>query len=444
MTKIKIFKILLAATLLIGATLALPFLSRADDASSTDFLVKDASIGSFGGFTSSTDFRQMNGNTAVMTDDASSTNFLVHTEPVNFSDFMPQSQNWRWYGDANDETPAAPLAGEDVAPSQIANQAVIKLRLTVKETSGVGADGIKYVLQFSPVSDFSSQVGTVAETGSCTASSKWCYATSTGGTDNAVISAALLSDADPCSAGVGTGCGTHNTSGDSVSTSTQSADAATEYEFTITASGASVSTVYFFRAVDTGSGKAVPVAATSSPSLMMEGSELSFSINGLPQGTLSNGTTTTVSTTPTSVPFGTLSFSTAQTAAQRISVTTNASSGYELYVMQTQPLMNWQGDTIPGVAASNLSPSPWSSACTAALSGCYGYHSSASVLSGGSTRFAPDDSFASFETSTQEVGYSPAPANSSTVDMVYKIQASDTQVNGAYENDISYIIAPSY
>jgi len=441
----KLYTLLILTALALEAAFAVPYFSRADNASSTSFFVQDATIGAYAGFASSTDFEQANGGTGILNNNASSTDFSAQTGPVNYSEFSPQSQNWRWYADADDETPTSPLADENAAPPDIENQSVIKLRLTIKDAGGEGADSVKFSMQFSTASDFSGSVGTVAETGSCNASSTWCYATSTGGNDNAVISTKLLADADACSGGVGSGCGTHNTSGATVSTSTQTANAAAEYEFTLMPSGAPRNTVYFFRAVDSGTGQPVPAAASSSyPSATVGGANLLVSVDGLPQGTATNGVTTTVATTPADIPFGTLDFGAPATAAQRIMVTTNASSGYELYVMQTQPLMNDSGYTIPGVNATNLSPSPWSSACSATLSGCYGYHSGAPVLAGGSTRFAPNDSYASFATSTAEVGYSPAAVTSSTLDMVYKIQAGATQVNGSYQNDISYIIAPSF
>jgi hypothetical protein len=304
---------------------------------------------------------------------------------------------------------------------------------------------VKFKLQFAQSSDFTSSPGFVAEAGNCFATSTWCYATSTGGNDNQVISAAVLSASDACAGGVGDGCGTHNTSGVSVSTSTQNASTTMEYEFTIVGSGAITNNVYFFRPVNAADGTAVPLDASSSyPSIMMQGSQLSFSVAGLPQSTSTNGVTTNVSTTAAGIPFGTLTLGTSTIAAQRLTITTNASNGYEIYTVQDQQLVDSHGDKIPGVAASNASPLAWTSGCVTSSTGCYGYHAGSAVLAGGSTRFAANDSYAALTSTIAEVGYGGAPASSSTMDMVYRLQLGNFQGAGAYQNNIMYIVAPSF
>jgi hypothetical protein len=425
-----------------------PFVfSFADTATSTDFIVQDGFVGMFGGNASSTDFQVISGGAPMMNGNAASTDFAADTGPVNESDFAPVSQTWRWYGDANDETPTSSLAAENVAPSNIANAQVIKLRLNIKEMSGItGSANLKFRLQFAQSSDFTVSPGLVAEAGSaCTASSTWCYATSTGGNDNQVISTAVLSTSDACSGGVGNGCGTHNTSGISTSTSTQNAGATTEYEFTIMASGASNGTAYFFRPILAADSTVIPLGATSSyPSLVMQGATLTFSVSGLPQSTSTNGVMTNVSTTATGIPFGSLIIGTSTIAAQRLLITTDAAEGYEIYAEQDQQLTDARGDQLPGVAGTNASPVAWSSGCTVTSAGCYGYHAGSPVLSGGSVRFAADDSYAALTSTIAEVGYGGSPAVSSTMDMVYRAQIGATQGTGAYQNNIIYVVAPSF
>ena len=427
------------------ALAALPFCSVADTVTSTDFAVKDAFVGSFGGYASSTDFQVVTGGSPIMNNDSTSTNFSSHSGPVNSGDFSPASQNWRWYSDSSNETPISPLASQNIAPIGIANNQVIKLRMTIKETSGLaGESNVKFYLQYSLASDFSSGVNTLAEIANCNSTSTWCYA-SGGGADNTVITTKVLSDADSCSASVGNGCGTHNTSGISTSTATQAAGAATEYEFTIKDSGATNGSVYFFRAVNSADGVAVPLNGTSTyPSLLPDSETLGFSVAGLPQGTSTNGIVTDVSSTATSIPFGTLPFGSSLKAAQRLTATTNASSGYEIYVLEDAPLTDTRGDTVRSLNATNASPLSWTTTCTSTSTGCYGYHAGSSVLSGGSTRFAANDTYAGFSTSTAEVGWNGAPASSSTMDMVYRVQANVTQNNGSYSSNIIYIIAPSF
>jgi hypothetical protein len=231
----------------------------------------------------------------------------------------------------------------------------------------------------------------------------------------------------------------------SVSTSTQNASATTEYEFTITASGAANGITYFFRPINTADGTVVPLGATSSyPSAIFGGATLTFSVIGLPQSTSTNGVTTNVSTTATGIPFGALTIGTSTIAAQRLSITTNASNGYEIYTMQDQQLGNPRGDKIPGVAATNASPLAWTSGCVTSSTGCYGYHAGSAILSGGSVRFAANDSYAALTSTIAEVGYGGAPASSSFMDMVYRLQLGNLQGAGAYQNNIMYIVAPSF
>jgi len=66
------------------------------------------------------------------------------------------------------------------------------------------------------------------------------------------------------------------------------------------------------------------------------------------------------------------------------------------------------------------------------------------VLSGGSVRFAANDSYAALTSTIAEVGFGASPATSSTMDMVYRVQIGGTQITGAYQNNIMYIIAPSF
>jgi hypothetical protein len=448
MAKLKpVSKRIVAVSVVLFALAAWPLLrSFADTASSTDFTINDGFVGMFGGYASSTDFQVVSGGAPILNTNASSSDFNSNTGPVNFSDFAPVLQTWRWYGDPNDETPTSSLAAENASPSNIADAQVIKLRLNINETGGVtGSDNFKMRLEFAQSSDFTATPGFVAEAGSCNATSTWCYATSTGGNDNAVISTKVLSTSDACSGGSGTGCGTHNTSGVSTATSTQAAGATTEYEFTIMASGASAGNTYFFRLINTADGSVIPLGATSSyPSLVMQGATLTFTVSGLPQSTGTNGIVTNVSTTATGIPFGALTLSTSTIAAQRLTITTNASNGYEIYTEQDQPLADTTGDKVPGVIGTNSAPLSWASGCVSTLSGCYGYHAGSPVLSGGSVRFAANDSYAALTSTIAEVGYGANPVNSSTMDMVYRIQIAGTQVTGAYQNNLMYVVAPSY
>lgn len=417
----------------------------ADNYTSTHFVGAGAQVSDSGGYGTSTGFSSVSEVGQQSTGESTSTSFTVDAGGLYYSSSPTStvSQNWRWYSDENHETPTTALADENVAASNIDTNVPMKLRVTVHDLTGVSSNAVKYRLQYSTNSDFSGGGTNVVDIGSCDGSSTWCYADGVD-TDNAVISTATLSDADSCVASAGNGCGTHNESGTAVGSNTQVGGAATEYEFTVKAVATIPGQVYFFRLLDVGSSIGVPSNdGNSFPSLVMGGGVLSFSIDGLPTATSTEGVTTNIETTADSIPFGTLPIGSSIIGAQRLSVSTNAGS-YEIYTFQDQALIGNSGQTISGVTGTNSSPSGWSSGCTAGQPGCFGYHAGKDVLSGGSTRFAADDTYAQFTGAPSEVGYGTSVLNGTTTDMVYRVQVRDVQDAGDYSSNIVYVIVPVF
>lgn len=437
-----LFLILLVVVI---GTIAISSPVFADQATSTNFKATNAAINTFGGNATSSNFSSVQSGDQTGGGESTSTSFLLASGNLYFDSFTPKQQNWRWYDDEENETPTNPFAGENVAPSNVANNNLVKLRVSVAEVAGYGKDQVKFKLQFATSSDFSGSVHTVAEEIDCTGGSEWCYADG-GGNDGAIITTKVLSDADTCASSVGDGCGTHNESGTTTSTFTQLQGTVTEYEFTLEQSGAEANTVYFFRLFDTTSDSAVPYnTGYNYPSISSEGTSLTFTINGVASLTSTSGVVTTIETTSTDVPFGTLLISTPQVGAHRLTVTTNATQGYQVFTYTQQDLLGSTDGKIPPVPATNQSPLGWSSACTLELTGCYGYHTSDAVLSGGSTRFAADDTYAQFSTTTlSEVAFSSAATTSRTTDIVYKIEVHDEQVPDTYSTNVVYVVVPTF
>jgi len=350
------------------------------------------------------------------------------------SGYRPKTQKWRWYDDEIHETPTTALAGEGVAPSNTANNNIVKLRITVADTANVAGVDTKFRLQFSEYSDFSSGVMNVVEQVDCVGNSLWCYGNGADA-DNATITTQLLSDSNAM--------GTHNESGTSTSTFVPGANNATEFEFTVKNAGAQTNTTYFFRLVDASTINLVPLNTGSSyPSLITEGSGITFTITGLPVGTSTAGVITTVSATATSVSLGSLDAGTPAVVGQRLTVTTNASNGYMIYTSENHGLISDGGATILGVMASNGGPAVW--AIPAGVTGAYGYHTTASVLYAGSTRFAADNTYAHFENSLQEIAYSAFPVSNDVTDVIVKAEITDMHPAGSYSSSIEYIIVPVF
>ncbi|MCK9352278.1 MAG: hypothetical protein M0P76_05845 [Candidatus Pacebacteria bacterium] len=364
---------------------------------------------------------------------------------IRTAGFRPKTENWQWFDDEGSETPSVSLGNEEVSPSDIAYNNSIKLRVAVKETAAVAGSNVKFKLQFSEYSDFSKGVVDVVDQGTCTENSLWCFADGAGA-DNAVISSKKLTGVGACSGGVGAGCGTHNETPSTPSTFTQTSSATTEYEFTIRHAGARANRTYYFRLLDTVSGFPVPKdTGKSYPSLATEGAQLSFSVAGLPEGTNTEGTVTTISTSATSLPFGPLPLSENVTAAQRFTLSTNATEGYQIFVRALSDLISDNNDIIEPVTGTNAVPSLWSVGCIALASGCFGYHAGDDILSGGSTRFTIDGNFAKLSNIVhEEIAFSSVPVINESIDIVYQTKVTGIQPPGNYSTALLYTVVPVF
>jgi hypothetical protein len=218
-----------------------------------------------------------------------------------------------------------------------------------------------------------------------------------------------------------------------------------EFEFTIRHADAKPNQTYFFRVYDvTNNTPVVPTASSSYPSLSTEGASMSSTAVGITAGNTVEGVTVDVTTTPTSIPFGTLFPGTPVNAAQRFSVTTNATEGYQLLMYESQNLMSGGGSSILDIIGSNASPVSWNVGCVTSAASCYGYHAGDNTLAGGSSRFLLNDTFAPVEGSPSEVAYSSAPVTAETTDVVYRVKANAGQPAGLYESRIIYIVVPVF
>ncbi len=363
---------------------------------------------------------------------------------IRTASFTPRSQDWVWFGDETNLTPTSSLAGTNVAPIDIIEGDSIVLRITVKETKNIARDDVRFKLQFSEYANFSTSSDVVASS-SCIATSTWCYADGAG-TDNTVLASTTLEDVDSCSGGVGDGCGTRSESPTYLTGFRHENGAAAEYSFTLRSAYPRVNSVYYFRLYDLV--QDAPVVANtgeSYPSVVTEGSALTFGMTGIASSTVIEGVTTDIDTTPVSIPYGRLPLNTDLEAAQRLSVTTNSPEGYQIYMMLGSDLINSSGDVVPAIASTNASPAAWDTACVGSAQGCFGYHTGDDTLEGGSTRFAATDTYSRFSTTTlDEVVYSSAPVEGETVDMIFKIKARALQEAGQYTTNIRYIAIPVF
>ena len=349
-----------------------------------------------------------------------------------------RSQNWQFFHDEEKETPEVPAAQENFAPNNIAKGNALKLRITIKETGGIDISNLKLRLQYSTSSEFS--WAEFVDEISCPNQKLWCYFDG-GGEDNATITQRVLSDSDAN--------GTHNESGISTSSYTILTNSATEFEFTIFNNGAPSGTTFYFRVYDTTNQE--PVLTNNGtftyPSLVVGESFLAFTVYGLPAGTTTEGVVTDYETSPTSVYFENLPLNEPKNVAQRFEISVNGEGGYQLFVWQNQNLISASGVQINPASSTNEYPAPWSSACPLDFQGCYGYHTGDDSLSNiglGPARFAPDDSFAGFETQMKEIGFNPHPVLNEVFDIIFRIEVRNLQPASVYQTQLTYVIVPTF
>lgn len=350
--------------------------------------------------------------------------------------FTPESRNWRWYADEENETPTDAFKAENTRPTGIFKNEPIKLRVTVKETNVADGNNRKFKLQFSTSTAFTT-VNDVVETGNCVASSLWCYADGVDA-DNASIVTRLLTDSDTN--------GTHNESGTSATTFDHLKNKAVEYEFTMKATTDAVNNqTYYFRAFDNTAANSVPLAAGKTyPQLTTFGPVLSFTVAGINSGVVIDGYTTDATSTATSIPFGILVPNQPKNVAQKLTVTHDARGGYTMYLVADGQLRTGGGQEITPISGTNAAPSAWNFSISQNTTGAFGYHPDDDALSGGSTRFQANDTWAQVETTRREIIFTADTIENDVHDILYRVEISALQLEGSYANELIYIVVPSW
>ena len=183
---------------------------------------------------------------------------------------------------------------------------------------------------------------------------------------------------------------------------------------------------------------------------------LTFSVAGVVSSTTINGspTTTSATSTPTTLPFGTVAVNTSKVMAQTLSVATNATHGYVVTVEQTGDLQSTTGATIDGFidGAYTTTPSPWQApAGLIADTDTYG-HWGLTSTDGTTTRAAEftSNTWVSGSTTPIVVMGHDDPADGITdgigqATIGYQIQISALQEAGSdYSTTLRYIATPRF
>ena len=168
---------------------------------------------------------------------------------------------------------------------------------------------------------------------------------------------------------------------------------------------------------------------------------ISFNVAAVASGQTVNGATTTVTTTDGTIPFGTVTSGALSIAAHDATVTTNAGSGYTMYIRYTAAPSSG-ANSIDDHTGTNAAPSAMSAGTEA-----FGYTTNDATLgTGTAARFtdsAPE--YAAFTTSNAEVGYNASAVSSQTIRLGYAVGISGTTPAGTYGASTVIITAtPAY
>lgn len=192
---------------------------------------------------------------------------------------------------------------------------------------------------------------------------------------------------------------------------------------------------------------------------------LSLTVAGVSSSTSACGQTTDVTTTATSVPWGTISsFAAFQEAAQTVTVSTNADAGYNVKVDENDQ-MGKDGVTCTGASAGESAnciqdTTCGASACSESTSqdwtstSYYGLGFSLANVSGTDAAFTYNESARTFSSrqiadqeaseTKQNIMSNAGPVSASQAYMCYRLNVSATQPAGYYFNKVRYTATATF
>jgi hypothetical protein len=169
---------------------------------------------------------------------------------------------------------------------------------------------------------------------------------------------------------------------------------------------------------------------------------LSFTVNAVSASASCDGSTTTQASTPTTIPFGTVTAAANGIVCQNLTAATNATNGYTIYTRYTAPPTNTIGQSILDWSGINSAPTAFPAPGTEA----YGYTTNDAALGTGTpNRFTNGgQKYAKETTSNAEVGYEANGVTTTTFEIAHQVGISLTTHPGTYSTTIIYTCTPIY
>lgn len=195
----------------------------------------------------------------------------------------------------------------------------------------------------------------------------------------------------------------------------------------------------------------IAVSASVDPSL-------TFSIAGVSTGGNFNGGSgnINVTTTATTIPYGTLTSGVPKIAAHDVTVSTNANSGYTVTASHSAniqagnpPLISGATNNIDSFTGTNTTPTTWSSPNGTSIntnSGFFGYSTEdATLCTGTANRFTNGGlKWAGSTTFGEEVVCNTSGTPTETTRLGWEIEVNGVQPAGSYTGTVILVATPSY
>lgn len=168
-----------------------------------------------------------------------------------------------------------------------------------------------------------------------------------------------------------------------------------------------------------------------------------FSIAGVSSGGTVNGATTNITTTASTIPFGTMTPATSYIGAHDVTVTTNAGSGYTVTTKgTTSPLLVSGSHNIDEFSGTYASPATWSSPAGTSASvntGYFGYTTEDTDYSN-----FQSNKWAGGETTPRAIVTSSTGVSSQTTRIGWRAEVNSIQPAGAYSGTEVLVATPTY
>jgi len=162
---------------------------------------------------------------------------------------------------------------------------------------------------------------------------------------------------------------------------------------------------------------------------------LTFSVTNDGAAVNGSGDSSPVTTTSSTIPFGTVAAGSTAWGSQTLTTSTNASHGYSVYVSYSGQMTDANSDTFRDQAGTPASPN--------------NYDGSSSQSSLGYTADGPgvvfgSNKWAGLTTTNTQVATRTSPQSADAFHVEYKVEPSNTQAPGTYQTVISYTATPTF